>query len=31
MSRDLDIFMELARSYRGRKSKQRIYPACFEN
>lgn len=31
MSRDLDIFMELARSYRKRKCKRRCYPAFFES
>lgn len=30
MERDLDIFMELALSYRKRKSKQRRYPAYFQ-
>ncbi|MCD4824207.1 MAG: hypothetical protein K8S55_06335 [Phycisphaerae bacterium] len=30
MERDLDIFMELANSYRNRKSTKRTYPACFE-
>jgi predicted nucleotide-binding protein (sugar kinase/HSP70/actin superfamily) len=29
MERDLDIFMELARSYRNRKTVKRKYPACF--
>jgi predicted nucleotide-binding protein (sugar kinase/HSP70/actin superfamily) len=29
MDRDLDIFMELADSYRRRKRKPRRYPACF--
>ena len=29
MDRDLDIFMELCRSYRRRKHKQRKYPRCF--
>jgi len=29
MERDLDIFMELARSYRNRKTVKRGYPACF--
>ena len=31
MDRDLDIFMELARSYLKRKTKQRVYPAYFED
>ena len=30
LQRDLDIFMELAQSYRRRKSKTRRYPAYFE-
>jgi len=30
MERDLDIFMELAESYRKRKKKNRTYPAFFE-
>jgi predicted nucleotide-binding protein (sugar kinase/HSP70/actin superfamily) len=30
MERDLDIFMELAQSYRRRKKTVRQYPACFE-
>ncbi|MBN1943933.1 MAG: hypothetical protein JW849_11625, partial [Phycisphaerae bacterium] len=30
MARDLDIFMELADTYRGRKTHRRAYPACFE-
>lgn len=30
MDRDLDIFMELANTYRQRKTQTRIYPACFE-
>ena len=30
MERDLDIFMELARTYRKRKTKQRKYPPCFK-
>ena len=29
MERDLDIFMELARSYQQRKRMPRRYPACF--
>ena len=29
LERDLDIFMELAVSYKKRKKKQRRYPACF--
>lgn len=29
LERDLDIFMELAISYKKRKQKQRRYPACF--
>ncbi len=29
MERDLDIFMELAVSYRKRKQKKRRYPSCF--
>jgi len=29
MERDLDIFMELAESYRKRKGKTRSYPPCF--
>ena len=31
LQRDLDIFMELAQSYRRRKSKPRRYPAYFES
>ena len=31
MERDLDIFMELAEGYRGRKRMPRRYPAFFEN
>ena len=31
MERDLDIFMELADSYRRRKKTKRKYPACFED
>ena len=31
MSRDLDIFMELAESYCKRKKTTRQYPACFES
>jgi predicted nucleotide-binding protein (sugar kinase/HSP70/actin superfamily) len=31
MERDLDIFMELADSYRRRKKTKREYPACFED
>ncbi|MGC9455102.1 MAG: hypothetical protein ACP5HU_09590 [Phycisphaerae bacterium] len=31
MERDLDIFMELAQSYRKRKQKPRRYPAYFED
>ncbi len=30
MERDLDIFMELASSYRKRKQTKRRYPACFD-
>ena len=30
MERDLDIFLELARSYRKHKRVPRRYPACFE-
>ncbi len=30
MERDLDIFMELASSYRKRKRTKRRYPACFD-
>ncbi|MBN1553600.1 MAG: hypothetical protein JXA11_02560 [Phycisphaerae bacterium] len=30
MARDLDIFMELADTYRGRKTHRRAYPAFFE-
>jgi len=30
MERDLDIFMELAESYRKRKRRERKYPPCFE-
>jgi hypothetical protein len=30
MERDLDIFMELAEGYRGRKRVRRRYPAFFE-
>jgi predicted nucleotide-binding protein (sugar kinase/HSP70/actin superfamily) len=30
MDRDLDIFMELASTYRKHKTRQRRYPACFE-
>jgi hypothetical protein len=29
MERDLDIFMELAQSYRRRKKNSRRYPLCF--
>jgi predicted nucleotide-binding protein (sugar kinase/HSP70/actin superfamily) len=29
MERDLDIFMELAREYRRRKTTRRVYPKCF--
>jgi len=31
MDRDLDIFMELAVSYRKRKTRVRRYPAVFES
>jgi predicted nucleotide-binding protein (sugar kinase/HSP70/actin superfamily) len=31
MERDLDIFMELAESYRRRKRKVRRFPACFQD
>jgi hypothetical protein len=30
MQRDLDIFMELARGYQKRKTRQRVYPAFFK-
>ena len=31
MERDLDIFMELAESYRRRKRKVRRFPGCFQD
>lgn len=29
LDRDLEIFLDLARAYQGRKRNQRVYPACF--
>jgi predicted nucleotide-binding protein (sugar kinase/HSP70/actin superfamily) len=30
IDRDLEIFLDLARAYQRRKTRQRVYPACFE-